>query len=189
MPPSMLGLRVQQGLTPSKSSQGPAGTSWLRRLGLEPKVMLKPLSISWCRRLVAVRGLSRGCTGLDFFAFRFSSSFFRDSDSLLRQGKSLADGDFRSEDPSDESLTAVVVVVMWLLLALFRLLSDACETLLEDVDLCRARRNRSRIAIVVFFFISRLNLVVAVVVLQWCAQGDFGYGWVRWCLESWGNRR
>lgn len=62
----------------------------------------------------------------------------------------MADGDFRSEDPSDESLTAVVVVVMWL--ALFRLLSDACETLLEDVDLCRARRNRSRIAIVVIFF-------------------------------------
>lgn len=109
--------------------------------------MLKPLSISWCRRLVAVRGLSRGCTGLDFLDFFFSSAFFLDaSGSLLRHWKSFADGAFRSDDPSDESLTAVVVAVMLLLLMLFRLLSECCETLLEDVDLCRTRRNRSRIA-------------------------------------------
>jgi hypothetical protein len=70
--PLMLGARVQQGLTPSNSK---SSITWLSRLALEPKVMVKWLNISWWRMLVVVSGRSRGWMGLVLFFFFFSLSW------------------------------------------------------------------------------------------------------------------
>jgi hypothetical protein len=129
---SRLGARVQHGLTPMKL----ALSIWFGSLA--PKVMLNWLSISWCLRFCSVRGRWLGCIFL-FFLFRldsFSGSSFsrRPKVKLLANLLLLLVVDLCSEDVS---LVVVVVVLL-----------SVCEMVSELSDLRRARRNRSRMAIV-----------------------------------------
>lgn len=136
-----LGLpgRVQHGLTPMKLCV----SIWLGSLA--PKVMLKWESISWWRRFWAVRGLSRGWTRppLDFFSFFFC--FF----------SSLALSLLDELPPKVRTRARREVVLsrveeLWLVLLVAAVVLDSVWVMvLEASDLRRARRTRSRIAILV----------------------------------------
>lgn len=119
--------RVQHGLTPMND----ALSIWL---GSEaPKVMVKWLSISWWRRFCVVRGFSLG------WARRFPSLTL----SLLREPnrpESLEELFLEERPPSDDWLVFAVEAVP---------LDSVWESMSELSDLFKARRTRSRIAIVI----------------------------------------